>query len=250
MGKKMNIIELSSKKNPVISEVENIKKKPSAGAFVLEGQKFINDTDFALIKSLFIVDLDKYKYITEKLSDNVKVYHVQKYIMQKLCETSSGNDIICIAEKKNPKTDCIKKIIILDNVQDPGNVGTIIRTAKAFDYSVVLTKDCANPFSPKVVRSSAGAVLDTYIDVADDILLYIKTLKDKHYKIYAATIDGNASQIKKSENQCFAVIIGSEGQGISKNILDSADEKMFIMMNNQLNSLNAAVAAGIFMYML
>lgn len=138
-------------------------------------------------------------------------------------------------------------MLILDGIQDPGNIGTILRTADALDVPAVLLEGCADPYSHKVVRSSMGAVFRT--DVVQS------TWTEVHAACSAAGIpigvtalSPRAKDLRQADLSPMAVVIGSEGQGVRKEILESADAELIIPMNPHCESLNAAVAATIVMW--
>jgi TrmH family RNA methyltransferase len=140
-----------------------------------------------------------------------------------------------------------KGMLILDGIQDPGNLGTILRTADALDVPVVLLEGCADPYSHKVVRSSMGAVLRVQpmqaswqevreVCAAAGILIGVTALSDR------------AKDLRRSDLTSMAVVIGSEGRGVRREILEAADAELIIPMNPHCESLNAAVAATIVMW--
>jgi TrmH family RNA methyltransferase len=138
-------------------------------------------------------------------------------------------------------------MLLLDGIQDPGNLGTMLRTADALDVPVVLLEGCADPYSHKVVRASMGAVFRTPVVqatwqevkaacIAAGIPVGVTALSDR------------ARDIRQADVKRMAVVIGSEGQGVRKEILDAADAELIIPMNPHCESLNAAVAATIVMW--
>ena len=139
-------------------------------------------------------------------------------------ESPQGALFLCrLPEKKayEPHPGCL----LLDGIQDPGNLGTILRTADALDIPVTLLEGCADPYSPKTVRASMGAVFRTQPVKAD-----------------------RAKDLRNAGLRGMAVVIGSEGQGVRREILESADGELIIPMNPRCESLNAAVAAAIVMW--
>ena len=138
-------------------------------------------------------------------------------------------------------------MLLLDGIQDPGNLGTILRTADAWNVPVALLEGCADPFSHKVVRSSMGAVFRTPVTVTD-----WQTAKESCARagipVAVTALNQRAEDIRKAEVSAMAVVIGSEGQGVRKEILDCADRELIIPMNSRCESLNAAVAATIVLW--
>lgn len=148
-----------------------------------------------------------------------------------------------ILEKKD------KFIIILDEIQDPGNMGTIIRTADAFGASgVVLTPNCVDIYNPKVVRSTMGSLFHIPIAQVEDKIQLIEELKNKHVKIYATSLESANYVYDIDFRRDFALVIGNESKGISQQILDLADNIVKIPIMGNAESLNAAIASSIIMY--
>ena len=136
---------------------------------------------------------------------------------------------------------------MLDGIQDPGNLGTILRTADALEVPVVLLEGCADPYSHKVVRSSMGAVFRT--PVIQSTWQQVKTgCKTAGIPVAVTALSERAEDLRSALLETMAVVIGSEGQGVRREILEEADRELIIPMNPRCESLNAAVAATIVMW--
>ena len=166
-------------------------------------------------------------------------------VLRKVSLLSSSPKVIAICYL--PKEEKITgNIIILDDIKDPGNLGTIIRSSVAFNYqTIILSKNCVDPYNPKVVRATEGMLFNVSI-IIDDLELIIPKLKDLGYKIYGTDVNGG-SLAKKDDNK-HALIIGSEANGMRKELKLLCDEKLYIKMNSKCESLNAGVSASILMY--
>ena len=138
-------------------------------------------------------------------------------------------------------------MLLLDGIQDPGNLGTILRTADALDVPVVLLEGCADPYSHKVVRASMGAVFRTEV-VQSNWEAVSAACAQAKIPIAVTALSQRAKDVREAAIDTMAVVIGSEGQGVRKEILDSADGALIIPMNPHCESLNAAVAATIVMW--
>ena len=138
-------------------------------------------------------------------------------------------------------------MLLLDGIQDPGNIGTTLRTADALDIPVVLLEGCADPYSHKVVRASMGAVFRTDV-VLSDWETVKNACAEAGIPIGVTALSPRAKDLRQSDLKNMAVVIGSEGQGVRQAILDSADAELIIPMNPHCESLNAAVAATIVMW--
>ena len=141
------------------------------------------------------------------------------------------------------------RLLALDAVQDPGNVGTIIRTADAAGFDgVLLSPDCADLFSPKVLRSTMGSIFRMSFDFPPDLPAALRELKSKGYSVLSSQLDGDPFFERKDVASSFVLIIGNEGNGVSDSVKAEATHRLRLPMQGGAESLNAAVAAGIMMY--
>ena len=175
---------------------------------------------------------------------HVRLIRVPEDVMASISpmETPQGALFLCrLPEKKRfePK----KGMLLLDGIQDPGNVGTILRTADALDIPVALLEGCADPYSHKVVRSSMGAVFRTA-----PVQTTWQEVRESGIPVAVTALSDRAEDIRKAELSAMAVVIGSEGRGVRQEILRSADRELIIPMNERCESLNAAIAAAIVMW--
>ena len=155
---------------------------------------------------------------------------------------------MAVVYKKEEKEDLGEKILILDNIQDPGNLGTIIRSAVAFNIdTIVLSNDTVDLYNPKVVRANQGMMFHINI-LRRNTIKFINELKNKDYKIVGTKVTNGHNVKEASIYSHFALVIGNEGKGISKDIEELCDEYLYIKMNEQCESLNASVAASILLY--
>ena len=138
-------------------------------------------------------------------------------------------------------------MLILDGIQDPGNIGTILRTADAMDVSVVLLEGCADPWSWKVVRSTMGAAFRKPVYQASWEEVLTKC-REANIPIGVTALSDRAVDIRSADLAQMALVIGSEGRGVRKEVLESADQELIIPMNPHCESLNAAIAAAIVMW--
>ena len=234
---------ITSRKNPVLAQITEISKQPDRNGFILEGEKFIADIDPKSILQLFVTDPEKYALLIEK-TVNAEIFDVTPEVMAKISCSSSPSPLLAVTKKKQPPRP--EKLVILDGIQDPGNVGTIIRTAYAFGFGTVCSENSANPYSPKAVRSSAGAVISAFVDRCN-IENYITELKNDGFTVIGSALDETAIRLRDCESPKKTVlVIGSEGQGMSEKVRKLCDKVVYIPIVN-VESLNAAVAAGILM---
>lgn len=236
----MVITSVNNSKIKEIKKLKNPKYSKEQKLFLIEGEH--------LVKEAFKLNLLKLTISLDNVSYNVPNLIVNKSVLESISSINSTPNIIGVCkyiEENKPLGD---RILILDNIQDPGNLGTIIRSSVAFNFtSVVLSLDTVSKYNNKVIRSTQGMIFNTNV-VSCDIKSLIKKLKDENYVIYATdVVDGiNVKDIKKPSK--FAIVMGNEGSGVSSDIKDLADCNLYIKMNKDCESLNVAVASSILMY--
>ena len=231
--------EITSTKNPLIKELLELKKssiKKQKQMFLVDGEDFIFLAhEKKLLKMILTLSYQE-KY------DDIEQIIVTKPILDKLSSNVNSSSMIGVCSFFIQKEIIGNKLIYLDGVQDPGNVGTIIRTALAFNYDgVILSSDTASIYNDKVISSTKGALfkIPLYLDVN------INELKDKYCLV--ATSLHNALNYKEFKNRDkFILILGNEGQGVKKEIIEIASYNVKIPMDN-IDSLNVAIAGGILM---
>ena len=222
----------------------------------LNQKKYRDESDLFLIETKHLV-LDAYKegIVKELILEQDEIFpldvpttYVTKQILKKLANTDNPSNVMAVVEKIKEKDDIGEKILILDHIQDPGNLGTIIRSAVAFNIdTIVLSKDTVDLYNPKVVRSNQGMMFHINI-ISRDPIKFINDLKKKDYKIIGTKVT-NGKDVKDAKIYShFALVIGNEGQGISNDIDNLCDEYLYIKMNENCESLNAGVAASILLY--
>lgn len=237
-------MEISSINNTKIKEWAKLKIKKyrdNGDEFLIEGDHLVNiAVSKDLVLSIIAVD-KKYEVL------GVPFYLVTDAIMKKLSSQASSSEVIAIA-RKNKTREINGNVVLLDNIQDPGNLGAIIRSAVAFNIdTIVMSNDTVDLYNEKVIRSSEGMIFEINF-VKDNLDRVIKDLKSKNYKIYGT--DVTCGKDLKSIDFCekTGIIIGNEGNGVKKEILTLCDEKINININNKCESLNASVAASIVFY--
>jgi len=182
------------------------------------------------------------------LPDSVRQVTVPESLLQAMADTETPQGVLflCGMPSLNPPSTLTgNRYLVLDGVQDPGNVGTVLRTADAFSVDgVVLVNNCADPFSPKTVRSTMGAVFRIPVWETDPDSL-CKLLREAEISLFAAALRPDAADVRSIGLSRAAVVIGSEGRGVSDEVLSLADRTLIIPMTSRCESLNAAVAAAV-----
>ena len=240
---------ITSRKNPLLQQVRKLlssrQARVEAGLFAADGTKLLEEA-VKYYPGLDTVILSE--GVQVQIPAGVRVVRVPADVMQSISpmETPQGALFLCrLPEKREfiPKAG----MLILDGIQDPGNLGTILRTADALQVPVVLLEGCADPYGHKVVRASMGAVFRTSV--------VSSTWEEVREKCLAAGIpvavtalNEQSRDIRKANVASMAVVIGSEGQGVRREILEQAQDALIIPMDSRCESLNAAVAATIVMW--
>ncbi len=240
---------ITGRKNPFLQQVRRLltskKERENAGLFVSDGTKLLKEA-IAWWPGLDTVILSD--GVEAEIPEGVKLVRVPEDIMAWISpmQTPQGALFLCRLPEKTeflPK----KGMLLLDGIQDPGNLGTILRTADALDIPVVLLEGCADPYSHKVVRSSMGAVFRTPV-MQTTWQQAKEAFERENIPVAVTALSDRAEDLRSADLQNLAVVIGSEGQGVRQEILDSAQKELVIPMNERCESLNAAIAAAIVMW--
>ncbi len=254
---------IKSKDNKTIKYISklisNAKFRREEKKFVIEGVRLCEEA----IKNnceieCFVYSLsafEKYNDIVIKLENSSKqAICVENRIFSALSDTKTPQGVLCVVkalDKKSHFDKIIKNgiIVALDNIQDPSNLGTILRTADAFGISgVVLSSDCCDIYSPKVVRGSMGAIFRIPFMIADNLSDFILQF-NRIGTSFACVLDKDAVTVDNTKfDSPVLAVIGNEGNGVSKEVIDVCKHKLYIPMKNNAESLNAAVAASIIMW--
>ena len=234
----MKITSLNNPKVIFWAKLKMKKYRDIEHLFIVESEHLVSE---ALKKGIV-----KEIITTEEKEYEVPTYNVSTEIMKRISTLITPSKIMAVCEYLMP--DDIKgNILLLDHIQDPGNLGTIIRSAVAFNFStIIVSEDTVDFYNDKVIRSSEGMIFNINL-VKDDLLSIIPVLKEKGYKIYGTDVK-KGKNIKTIDNKECAIIIGSEGKGMSIEVKELCDDFIYINMSKTCESLNAAVASSIIMY--
>ncbi len=237
----MYITSINNEYIKEISKLNEKKYRDKSNKYLIEGLHLVTEAlKYDIIDTIII--REDFSYET-----NIKHIIVSNEVMKKLSDNPSIPKIMAVVNKKE-STIKGNKILLLDRLQDPGNLGTIIRSAVAFNFdTIILSNDTVDLYNSKVLRSTQGMLFNINI-LRQDLTNVINELKNNNYTIYGTKVD-NGNDVKEiNKINKFALIIGNEGTGISDNILKQCDKYLYIKMNNNCESLNAGVAASILMY--
>ena len=235
------MLEITSKNNQKIKDAASLKMKKTRqekGLFLMEG---IKNLDMALkyghVKTIFT------SIGLPKLGQDIETYKVNDEIIAKLAASTNPEGVVFICEALKPQKEKkdYHKILYLDHINDPGNLGTMIRTAVAFNYdAIIMSEETCDLYNEKVIAASKGSIF--LIDcLYDDIANYDKP-------IIVSVLDDDTVPLSEAKPlKDFVLVIGNESHGVSEEIIAKASQKVKIEMSDKIDSLNAAIAAGILM---
>ena len=251
---------ISSKDNELIKHIKKLKDKKhrdESNEYIIEGVKLIEEAvkENARIKKIIVCEdtTRTYEIPTHIMYEFAKyecVYVTDK-IFASITQVTNPHVIMAIIEKgdTDAQIDYIQDIIVaLDDVQDPGNLGTILRTVDSIGLNqIIVSKGTADAFNSKVVRSTMGAIFRVKIIEVENLPQAIKEMRRHHFKLMVTSLQTDNSIYDIQFNKKI-IVIGNESNGVSKEIQEMADEKAKIPMLGKTESLNASVAAGVVMY--
>ena len=240
---------ITSRKNPLLQQVKKLlsskKAREEAGLFAADGTKLLMEAVryYPGLDTVILSD-----GVEAEVPESVRIIRVPGDVMESISPMQSPQGALFLCRLPEKKAFApVPGMLLLDGIQDPGNIGTILRTADALDVPVVLLEGCADPYSHKVVRSSMGAVFRTDVVFSDWETVW-KSCAEAGIPIGVTALSDRAKDLRHADLKKMAVVIGSEGQGVRREILESADAELIIPMNPHCESLNAAVAATIVMW--
>ena len=241
---------ITSKDNEIIKNIKKLKeKKYRLDSYIVEGIKMVKEAinenqEIALIaiREDFKIDFD---------TKNTKIITISNKIFNDISDVKTPQGILAVIKKnQNNQIETNQEYILaLDSLQDPGNMGTIIRTADSANINqIIINKTTVDPYSPKVIRSTMGAIYRTNIIEVEDLKATLKEMKLKGFQIITTDLKATQSIYDINYNNKTVVVIGNEANGVSQEILQTADKKVIIPMLGKTESLNASIAASIMIY--
>lgn len=263
--------EITSPSNSHIKNIKALQNKPSLRKkeelFVAEGLKMFVEAPARLIKSVYVAeglleDLQNGKGFTEELRrealqklENLQYIKISNDILKNISDTVTPQGIFVICRTFRYSVDKIvdktkrQLFLILDEIKDPGNMGTIIRTAEGAGVSaVIMNSKCVDIFNPKVTRATMGSIFRVPLIIEEKLDYTIEYLKKRGVVTYAAHLSGNEYYNEENFEGSVGIFIGNEAKGLSQETADLADKYVKIPMEGKVESLNASVAAAILMY--
>ena len=254
----MNLNLIQSKDNPIVIEVKRLKEKKyriMEKRFIVEGFRFVTEalqSEFQV--STVIVSesqLERYNKfeIEAKLQKDTKVFYIKEQLFNSLSATETPQGILAVVVNKQMElVDSQGFYVLVDGVQDPGNLGTIIRTADAASaLGVILLKGTVDAYNEKTLRSTMGSIFHLPIVEAKDLEV-LDNLKSAGFKLIVSSLEGKNNFYDEDLQGKVIIAVGNEGNGITKEIQDLAESKVKIPMPGKAESLNVAIASSIMMY--
>ena len=235
-----------------IKALSQKKFREQFGEFVVEGVKVVSEaitSEFQLTMSVVsgaIVEDEKTKEVMSLASkESIPVYVVKEKEYKAISNFDTPPGILAVVKKSGMSVEAGKPYLILDAIKDPGNLGTIIRTADWFGIkNIILGKDSVDVFNPKVAQSTMGSIFHVNIIQDQDVPTYLEQLKSQEYTLIATSLHGEEKlpELKKDK---WALIVGNESHGVDQSIIDKSHYQLLIPKHGQAESLNVAVATGV-----
>ncbi|SFU28180.1 RNA methyltransferase, TrmH family [Clostridium sp. DSM 8431] len=248
---------IESKDNSLYKETKKLKERKGrskSSKYIIEGFRLVQEAFKAGIdiEYLFISNKEEYKlddYLKE-YKDKTKVYGLDDNLLKELCATEKPQGIVAVVKMKDKDIALEGDFyIICDKVQDPGNLGTIIRTAHAAGVNgIILTKGTVDVYNEKTIRSTMGSLFYVPVVYDDDNLTLVKKLKEKGFSILATSLEGEKDFFNEDLSGKIAISVGNEGNGVSEEVYNISDKKVKIPMPGGAESLNVAIASSIIIY--
>lgn len=234
---------IESKENKKIKYIRHLKD----AKFMKEEKKFVVEGDH-LVKEAYSAGILLETFSIKEVSYGVLNNVITDSVMASISSLKSKPDVIGICKFMDEDETLGDRIIILDNVQDPGNIGTIIRSAKAFNINnVVLGLTCASKYNDKVIRASEGMIFKQNV-LIKELKYFIPYLKSLGYTVFGTDVVSGVDIKSINKNGKIAVVMGNEGAGISNDIKSLLDKNIYIKTSSDCESLNVAIASSIIMY--
>ncbi len=249
---------ITSKSNRQLKEIKKLmdfaKERKEQKLFVVEGLRMTREVPNHLLEKVYFSEsfFESCDKVFVKGEEGKDYDIVSDEIFKSLSDTVTPQGILAVVKQPEYQLKDVQggKILVLDDIQDPGNLGTMIRTSEAAGVSgIVMSAGCADIFNPKVIRSTMGSIFRVPF-IKADLLKAITQMKQEGYTVYGAALDGAVFYNKIAYGEKSAVVIGNEGNGISAKVLDAVDTKIKIPMAGKVESLNAAISAAVILYQL
>ena len=245
---------ITSAKNPAVQRLralKDAKARRESGLFLVEGEVMIREALGCGLKLIELAAEEAHADFAQEICGGARGFIVTRSLLETICDTRTPQGVCAAFEVPEAVRieDLPERIVALDGVQDPGNLGTIWRTADAAGFqALLLGAGGADPLSPKVQRASMGSGFRVPFCAAPELAEALTVLRQRGYRVFASDLHGEDFYARPDAGERFVLVIGNEARGISDAVRDAADCRVKLPMRGGAESLNAAVAAGIMMY--
>ena len=242
--------QLSSLKNPRVQfwrGLKDAKARRESGAFLVEGTRMVREalSSSFPVEALLIREGETCPFA---LPENLPCFQLPSHVFAAVCDTKTPQGVAAVL-KSRTRPAAGPRLVALDGLQDPGNVGAILRTADAAGFDgLLLSPSCADVFSPKVLRATMGSIFRLGLSFPASLPEALRDLRNEGYSVLSSQLDGEPFYERRDVAPSFVLVIGNEGNGVSEAVQAEATHRLKLPMRGGAESLNAAVAAGIMMY--
>ena len=249
---------ITSTSNPQVKRLIQLQKKSKARneekVFVVEGLRMFIEVPKERVEKVYVSETFYNKKKQEMNWDEFPLEILSDSVFKHVSDTQTPQGVLCIVKQKKHDLEALLDIenphfMVLDNLQDPGNMGTIVRTAEGAGVDAVfMSKDSVDIYNPKTIRSTMGSIYRMPTIYIEDTVKLLELFKEKGIQSYAAHLDGKNSYDQEDYRGGTAILIGNEGNGLRDEVSEKADIWVRIPMEGQVESLNAAIAASVLMF--
>ena len=249
---------ITSTSNPQVKKLLQLQKKSKArneeNVFLVEGLRMFAEVPEERVEKVYISESLYNKKKQELKLERFSVEILTDSVFSHVSDTKTPQGILCVVKQEKYDIEEFLNLenphfMVLDNLQDPGNLGTIVRTAEGAGVNAIfLNKESVDIYNPKTIRSTMGSIYRMPVIYVEDLLELLQIFRERGIKSYAAHLDGKNSYDKESYQSGTAILIGNEGNGLREEVASAADVWVQIPMQGQVESLNAAIAASILMF--
>lgn len=238
----------------LIQLIKKSKARTEQGVYIVEGVKMFQEAPENEIVKVYISEELYEKGTLKERLETIPYEILKNEVFSHVSDTKTPQGVLCVMKQKHYTLEQLTEgtcplLLVLENLQDPGNLGTMMRTAEGAGVTgVLLSRGCVDIYNPKTIRSTMGSVYRVPFLYTDDLLKDMERLHEKGITTYAAHLKGEHYYDEESYRQPTAFLIGNEGNGLSDELSEKAKNYIKIPMGGQLESLNAAVAAAVLMY--
>lgn len=249
---------ITSTSNPQVKRLLQLQKKSKVRneekVFVVEGLRMFVEVPKERVEKVYVSENFYNKKKQELNWGEFPIEILSDSVFKHVSDTQTPQGVLCIVKQEKQDLDSLLNIenphfMVLDNLQDPGNMGTIIRTAEGAGVDAVfMSRDCVDIYNPKTIRSTMGSIYRMPFIYIEEIIPLLEEFRKKGIKSYAAHLDGKNSYDQEDYCKGTAILIGNEGNGLRDEVAEKADIWVRIPMEGQVESLNAAIAASVLMF--